>query len=341
MLGARLVRAVHSKWQLREVMVDFWSNHFNVFARKGPVGALLPHYEREVIGRHALGRFSDLLLATAKSPAMLFYLDNWRSTAGRARRRGGINENYARELLELHTLGIDGGYTQEDVGQVARVFTGWTLESRHRPAFSFRGRWHDTGRKRVLGERVRGEGIEQGEWLLLQLARRPETARLISRKLAARFVADDPPPELVERAARRFLASDGEIAELLRVILLSPEFADAENRKLKTPLRFATSALRATDGDADGDPIALHAIARLGEAPYFWRTPDGHPESAEHWVDPAAMLERMQLAFALAADRLPGAWLGKAWPHASSRARGLSRSEALAVALSAPEFQWA
>lgn len=172
--GARLVRAVHGRFGLREVMLDFWSNHFSVFGRKSLVGALLPHYERDVLTPHVLGRFEDLLLAVARSPAMLVYLDNWSSTADdlprvvrrRVRGGGGINENYARELLELHTLGVDGGYDQGDVVEVARVFTGWTLESRRNPVFRFRPVLHDGGSKRVLGDRVRGAGVEQGEWLL-------------------------------------------------------------------------------------------------------------------------------------------------------------------------------
>jgi uncharacterized protein (DUF1800 family) len=224
--GARLVRAAHDERGLREVMVDFWSNHLSVFALKGPVGGLLPHYAREVIEPHALGRFPDLLLASARSPAMLFYLDNWLSTApGRVfrRGRGGINENYARELLELHTLGIDGGYTQDDVVQTARVFTGWSLESRRDPSFRFRPFLHDGGAKTVLGARVPGSGVEEGEALLERLALHPSTARHLARKLCARFVCDAPPPALVERAAQRYLGSAGEIRPVLREILLSRE----------------------------------------------------------------------------------------------------------------------
>jgi uncharacterized protein (DUF1800 family) len=348
-VGARIVRAVHGRQQLREVMIDFWSNHFSVYSRKPTVSALLPHYQREVIERHALGRFGDLLLATARSPAMLFYLDNWISTAPQRNRRrraprraGGINENYARELLELHTLGIDGGYSQDDVREVARVFTGWTVASRQQPTFRFRERVHDPGRKVVLGQRVPGDGIEEGEALLARLARHPSTARFIAFKLARRFVADEPPPALVEQAARRFLETAGDIPSVLANLLRSPEFADPENHKLKTPFRYAVSAIRATGGETDGRPPVLRAFGRLGELPYAARTPAGFPEATAHWIDPAAMLERMGLAFALAAGRVRGTRLGTGWPESTpAEIPGLRRSQNLAVAIAAPEFQWA
>jgi uncharacterized protein (DUF1800 family) len=319
-VGARLVRAVHGRFALREVMVDFWSNHFSVFARKGFVGALLPDYQRRVLEPHALGRFEDLLLAVARSPAMLVYLDSWRSTAPpsgrhrlpRGRARGGINENYARELLELHTLGVDAVYSQADVVEVARVFTGWSLESRSKPVFRFRDALHDAGRKRVIGERVAGHGIEEGERLLRLLARHPATTRHLSRKLVQRFVADTPPPSLVARAERRFLDTDGDVRKLLEVILLSPEFVDPAHRKLKTPFRYPVSALRACGGSTTGRPGSLLAVGRLGELPYFARTPAGFPEEAHHWVNPGALLERMSFAFALAHGSVPGSRAGSA-----------------------------
>jgi len=351
-VGSRVVRAVHGRFGMREVMLDFWSNHFSVFGRKNLVGALLPHYERDVLQPHVLGRFEDLLLAVARSPAMLIYLDNWISSApnlsrrvrrrARVRGRGGINENYARELLELHTLGVDGGYDQQDVVEVARVFTGWTLESRHDPVFRFREVLHDPGQKRVLGRRVRGEGIEQGEGLLRRLARHPATAHHVSRKLAARFVADEPPPGLVRRGARRFLETEGDLREVLAVLLLSPEFADPGHRKLRTPLRLVAGALRATDGETDGSRRGVRAIGRLGELPYFSRTPAGFPEAAQHWVDPGSLLERMNLAFALAGGRLRGTRLGPVFPATvaklpETRARF---AEVQALAIASPEFQW-
>jgi uncharacterized protein (DUF1800 family) len=243
------------------------------------------------------------------------------------RGRGGINENYARELLELHTLGIDGGYTQDDVVQVARALTGWSLESRRDPVFRFRPFLHEDGAKTVLGARVEGSGIEEGETLLARLALHPGTARHLSRKLCARFVCDAPPAALVERAARRYLESRGEIRPVLREILLSPEFAHPANVKLKTPLRLFASALRAHAGETDGGAPALLLLARLGEVPWFARTPKGFPEEAERWLDPGSLLARMSLGFALAGTRLGG-----------TRAPG---GEAAALAIAAPEFQWA
>ena len=348
MAGVRLVRAVHGEHGPREVLIDFWANHFNVFGRKGLIGGLLPHYQRDVLERFALARFEDLLIAVAESPAMLVYLDNWLSTAPRGRvrrrvRRGGINENYARELLELHTVGVHGGYTQQDVVEVARVFTGWTLESRRKPVFRFRERLHDPGPKRVMGEPVRGDGRQEGLGLLRRLARHPSTARFVSAKLARRFVADDPPPALVERAAVRFLETQGEIRQVVATILLSPEFADAEQRKLKTPLRFTASALRATGGETDGSARMLLAQARVGELPYFARAPTGHPEEMAKWVDPGALLERMALAFALAHGHVRGTRLGSELPPGTAVANGetADRRQRVALALAAPEFQWA
>ncbi len=352
--GARVVRAVHGRDGLREVMADFWANHFSVDARKGIVGGLLPHYQREAIDRHALGRFDDLLLAVAKSPAMLFYLDNWSSTAATARRppgpgagdrpprSRGINENYARELMELHTLGIDGGYTQDDVISVARALTGWSLESRRSPVYRFHAFLHDAGQKRVLGEALSGDGEAEGEALLRRLARHPATARHVSRKLVARFVADRPPQALVDRAAARFLETEGDIPSVLRAVLLAPALADPSNRKLKTPLRLFASALRASGGSTDGSEETLLALARMGELPFFARTPAGFPEASERWIDPGAVLERMKLAFALARGSLSGARLG-AERFAPAVSRGAAPPEgplATAVALAAPEFQW-
>jgi uncharacterized protein (DUF1800 family) len=307
MAGARIVRAVHGPRGLHEVLVDFWSNHFSVDARKGIVGGLLPHYQREVLDRHAFGRFEDLLLAVVKSPAMLFYLDNWSSTAatglprfGGGRRSRGINENHARELLELHTLGIDGGYTQQDVIETARTLTGYSLESRKRPAYRFHGFLHDGGSKTVLGVPVTGEGEAEGEGLLRRLARHPATARHLSRKLAVRFLGDGPPPDLLERVARRFLETEGDVPSVLREILLSKALAEPSRRKLKTPLRLYASALRESGGEASGDADTLFDLARLGELPFFARTPAGHPEESGRWIDPGAVLERMRLGLALA-----------------------------------------
>ncbi len=346
MAGVRVVRAVYGRRELQEVMVDFWANHFSVFALKGPLGAMLPHYERVVLRPHALGRFEDLLVAAARSPAMLFYLDNWLSSAegsrGRGRRRSaGINENYARELLELHTVGVTGGYSQRDVVEVARTFTGWTLRSRRDPGFVFRGRLHDPGPKRVLGEAVRGDGIDEGEGLLRRLARHPATARHISQKLARRFVSDRPPEGLVSRLSEVFLEREGEIREVLRVLLLSPEFVAPEHRKLKTPLEFMASAVRVTAGETDGGRGVLSALRRLGEVPFLARTPAGYPDSVQHWIDPGAMLERIEVALALGAGRVSGTRLGAVYPTGvRTVAPELPLERRSALTLASAEFQW-
>lgn len=356
--GARLVGAVHGPHGLHEVMVDFWANHFSVDARKPMLGPVLPHYLQQVLRPHALGSFDQLLLANARSPAMQIYLDNWNSTAPlddmarsqrRRRRRlrrgpGGINENYARELLELHTLGVHGGYDQRDVVEVARVFTGWSIESRRNPVYRFYDELHVGGSKRVLGHRFAEAGEAEGRRLLRRLALHPSTADHLATKLVQRFVADAPPGPLVERARRRYLESEGQISEVLQVILLSPEFADRQNRKLKTPLRLFASALRTTGGATNGGPGALRALERMGEAPFGARSPAGYPETARAWVDPGALLERMNLAFSLEHGRIPGSYLGR---HDTWHADGLSRPaatrtgrEARAIALASRSFQW-
>jgi uncharacterized protein (DUF1800 family) len=345
----KLLRAIYSERQLDELMVDFWFNHFNVFAAKGATRGYVTEYERDVIRPHVLGRFRDLLEATAKSPAMLFYLDNWQSaaaagvptTASRERtaaasrripvRRGqtllpprqpsrpavptrqaprGINENYARELMELQTLGVDGGYTQKDVQEVARAFTGWTIERpRLGGGFRFEPRLHDDGEKIVLGHRIKaGGGESDGERVLDILARHPSTSRFIATKLVRRFVSDDPPPSLVERAARRFRDTDGDIREVVRTIVTSPEmFAPAAYRaKVKTPFEFVVSAMRAT-GAESSSAVALAAAARdLGMPLYMCQPPTGYADRAGAWVNTGALLNRMNFAVALTGNRLRG-----------------------------------
>jgi uncharacterized protein (DUF1800 family) len=309
--GQRVVRAVHAERQLEEVMVDFWINHFNVFARKSAVPMVLPQYEAGIRER-AFGQFEDLLLFTAQSPAMLIYLDNFKSSREfpehrlrRAERRGrtprvkGLNENYARELLELHTLGVDGGYTQADVVEVARVLTGWSVERPERTPggqrgeFVFRDRMHDPDDKRVLGQKVPGNGIDEGTWLLRMLARHPSTARHLSTKLCRRFVSDDPPAALVGRVARMFQETEGNTREVLRAIFLSPEFADPENRKLKTPVEFVASSVRQAGGETDGGKPVLFVLQQLGEPSLHCAAPTGFPDTLEAWLDPGAMLERI------------------------------------------------
>ncbi len=348
-VGARIVRAVHSQHQLFEVMVGFWSNHFSVYGPTNLVAELCADYEERVIRPHALGRFEDLLITVAKSPAMLVYLDNFRSKLARFGRDGrqqdwtGINENYARELLELHTLGIDGGYTEGDVGAAARIFSGWTIRGRDDPDFEFRKRWHDPAATEILGQRVEASGLEQGMDLLRRLARHESTARFVSFKLAQRFVADDPPARLVEAASRVFLATDGDIPSVLREILLAPEMSDPAARKFKTPFRFAISAIRATAGATDGGDRTLWELGRLGGLPYHSRTPDGHGETQADWLSPAGMAARMAFAFELARGHIKGTSIGTEVLGdiaLTPSAIGLRGFERAAVAISSPEFQW-
>jgi uncharacterized protein (DUF1800 family) len=335
MQAARITRAVMSERQLEEVMVDFWFNHFNVYAQKGAVRWMLPAYEREAIRPHALGPFRDLLLATARHPAMLFYLDNWLSTRAdltlpggpNGPRRMGLNENYARELMELHTLGVDGGYTQQDVIEVARCFTGWTIDRPQQGGgFLFRTIAHDRGEKHVLGQAIpAGGGLQDGERVIDILVRHPATARFIATKLARRFVSDDPPPALVERAAATFQRTDGNIRAVLLTIFTSPEFWSAETyrAKIKTPLEVVVSAVRTLDGrigpapageagaggegPAGGGIVLAREVAKLGEPLYEAQPPTGYPDRAEAWVNTGALLGRMNFALGLAHNRFRGA----------------------------------
>jgi uncharacterized protein (DUF1800 family) len=325
MQAARITRAIASDRQLAEVMVDFWFNHFNVYAQKGAVRWMLPAYEREAIRPHALGRFRDLVRATARHPAMLFYLDNWLSTradfvvpgGANAGRRMGLNENYARELMELHTLGVDGGYTQQDVVEVARCFTGWTIDRPQQGGgFIFRPAAHDRGAKRVLGQVIpAGGGQQDGEHVIDILVRHEATARFIATKLARRFVSDDPPAALVERTAATFRRTDGDIRATLETIVTSPEFwsAEAYRAKIKTPLEVVASAVRALDGRLVADPVGDGGIAlarevgKLGAPLYEAQPPTGYPDRAEAWVNTGALLGRMNFALGLAQNRVRGA----------------------------------
>jgi uncharacterized protein (DUF1800 family) len=385
--ASRILRAVYSERQLQEVLVDFWSNHFNVFAGKGADRWLLVSYDRDTIRPHTLGKFSDLLLATAQSPAMLFYLDNFQSVSpnastARARmgqrpqgglralfldqlmrgnavaRRGasnpnalgvegtgmpagnmpqspaqkaaqqqrrprGINENYARELMELHTLGVDGGYTQRDVQEVARCFTGWTIfaprglgnrgggamAASEPGKFYFNARLHDDGEKIVLGHKIpAGGGVKDGLLVLDILAHHPATAKFIATKLARRFVMDEPTPQLVERIAQAFTRSDGDIRETLRTVFASPEFnsPDSYRAKIKTPFELAVSAIRTLGGETNGGPGLHQWIAKMGEPLYGYQAPTGYPDKAENWVNTGALLERLNFGLALASNRIPG-----------------------------------
>jgi len=310
-----IARHVASERQLHEVMVDFWTNHFNVCLRKGAVRWLAGDYLERAIRPHALGRFEDLLVATARHPAMLVYLDNHRSVAegaGGPAPNAGLNENYARELLELHTVGVDGGYTQRDVVEVARILTGWT-SSNHRSGepvrFVFREAWHDDGEKTVMGrEFPAGGGEREGLELLSFLAHHPSTARFLARKLLTRFVADEPPEECVEPVAERYLASDTDIAETLRAVIRCPVLWEPENRgaKVKTPLELVVSTIRAVDGDLTGEPGPARASAALLQPVLMEPVPTGYPDVAAEWTGAGAMLARMDFVGRLAAGEVDG-----------------------------------
>ncbi|HEV8533189.1 MAG TPA: DUF1800 domain-containing protein [Methylomirabilota bacterium] len=327
--AAKLTRAVMSERQLEEVMTDFWFNHFNVDVRKGAVKWMVADYERTAIRPYALGKFRDLLLATARHPAMLFYLDNWMSTrpdlvvvfGPNKGRKMGLNENYAREIMELHTLGVDGGYTQEDVLEVARAFTGWSIERpREKGTFLFQTAAHDQGAKKVLGHVLPAFGGEQdGIRVIDILSRHPATARFIATKLVRRFVSDEPPPALVERAAQTFRDTDGDIRKVVATIVSSPEFfsAGAYGAKIKKPIELVASAVRAAGGEIapPGEPgsqqvgggLALAMqVAKLGEPLYQQQPPTGYPDVAEAWVNTGALLNRLNFALALAQNRIPG-----------------------------------
>jgi uncharacterized protein (DUF1800 family) len=373
--ASRILRAVYSERQLQEVMVDFWSNHFNVFAGKGADRWLLTSYDRDTIRPNALGKFSDLLLATAQSPAMLFYLDNFQSVSpdaqlgprggmggrpnqqrrglfggllGRSpdsaqqqqaggqprpnqqKQRRGINENYARELMELHTLGVDGGYTQKDVQEVARCFTGWTIFAprgaaaatqamRNGPradmlrenagSFFFNERAHDDGEKIVLGRKIpAGGGVKDGLMVLDILAHSPATAKFVATKLVRHFVSDTPPAGLVDRVAATFTKSDGDIRETLRAIFSSPEFnsPEAYRAKIKRPFELAVSAIRTLGAETNGGPQLHQWIARMGEPLYGLQTPNGYSDTAESWVNTGGLLERLNFGLTLASNRIPG-----------------------------------
>ena len=317
LIDSRLYRALYSNRQLEEVLVDFWLNHFNVFNGKGPTRLLLTSYERDAIRPHALGRFRDMLLATARHPAMLYYLDNWQSQAVREDlpvppngRRPGLNENYGRELMELHTLGVDGGYTQDDVIAVARAFTGWTIYDVNRIAeFQFNPAFHDRKEKIVLGHKIPAGGGEQdGVQVIDILARHPSTARYISKKLAQRFVADVPPQSLVDRMAKTFTETGGDLRAVVDTMLTSREFLSegAWHAKLKSPFEMVVSAVRGLGANVT-DPTALaQRIADLGQPLYGKAEPTGYSTTSDAWSNSAAFLGRINFAGALAAGQIEG-----------------------------------
>jgi len=318
LIDNKLYRALYSNRQLEEVLVDFWLNHFNVFNGKGPARMLLTSYERDAIRPNVLGKFRDLLLATARHPAMLHYLDNWQSQAPREDlapppanvRRPGLNENYGRELMELHTLGVDGGYTQDDIIAVARAFTGWTIYDPNRIAeFQFNPAFHDRKEKTVLGRRIPAGGGEQDGVLVIDiLAAHPSTARFISKKLAQRFVADDPPASLVDGMAKTFTATGGDLRAVVETMLMSREFLSegAWQAKLKSPFEMVVSAVRALGADVT-DPTALgQRITELGQPLYGKAEPTGYSTTADAWANSAGFLGRINFAGALAAGQIDG-----------------------------------
>ncbi len=303
---ARLLRATKSNHQLQEVMVDFWYNHFNVYQNKGLTRLWVGAYEEQAIRPHVFGKFRDLLGATARHPAMLFYLDNWQNTAPNNRPRGrfkGLNENYARELMELHTLGVDGGYTQEDVINLAKIFTGWGFR---RPGnkikngynFYFNSQRHDFTNKVFLGKQIQGSGIAEGEQALDILAKHPATARYISYKLAQYFVTDKPPKTLVENLSKRFLATDGDIKAVLETLFKSPEFWDTKyyNTKFKTPYQYVISSIRATNTPITDFPRINSILHRMGMSIYGNQSPDGYKNTQEIWLNPHGINWRLSFA---------------------------------------------
>jgi uncharacterized protein (DUF1800 family) len=335
LVQAKLLRAIYSDRQLEQVMTDFWFNHFNVFVGKGPERVLLTNYEQDVIRPHALGKFEDLLLATAKSPAMLFYLDNWMSEGPNSlqglgipkhpspyaphyppgspyvkrKQNNGLNENYGRELLELHTLSVNGGYSQRDVTEVAKVFTGWTIEKPYEGlGFKYDPRMHEPGPKFVLGHKIKPKGEDEGKEVLHLLATSPQTAHFISLKLAQRFVSDDPPPMLVDRMAKTFQKKKGDIREVLTTLFQSPEFwaADTYRAKVKTPLEFVASAVRATGADVDDAMPLARQIANMGMPLYGAQPPTGYSMKADTWVSSSALLNRMNFALGLTGGKVRG-----------------------------------
>jgi uncharacterized protein (DUF1800 family) len=342
---AKLFRAVYSNRQLEEVLVDFWYNHFNVDVAKNLQQTqnlehlLIGAYERDAIRPHVFGHFKDLLLATARHPAMLYYLDNWESVAPGAFEVGpfapnrgivngvpnsiipspvarlahGLNENYGREVMELHTLGVNGGYTQADVIAVARCFTGWTVSNPETPEFTFAPFMHDFGAKTVLGHQIpAGGGERDGLQVIEILAHHPSTARFISRALAQRFVADDPPPALVNRMAQTFAQTDGDLRAVMKTMFTSPEFfsAGAWQSKIKSPLEMVVGAVRAVGGEVSDTYSLVQKVADMGEPLYSKLEPTGYPNTGDLWLSTASIMGRVNFSTALASGLVPGVKLG-------------------------------
>ena len=342
LMAERLTRDIYSNAQLEEVMTDFWLNHFNIYLRKNEAMPFyLPSYARDVVRPHALGKFEDLVEAVAHSPAMLVYLDNAESIGphslaverekmAQARRPDaqrkapdGLNENYARELMELHTLGVNGGYTQADVIEAARILTGWTVDKPFRTAdFQFNPNRHEPGTKRVMGQKFKDNGEKEGRDLLHFLVTRPATAQFISRELAIRFVSDDPPQALVDRMAKAYMSSGGDIPAVLRALFHSPELWQASDfrAKVKTPLEFVVSAARASNADVQNYEPLINALNQMGMPLYGCIPPTGWDWKESTWVSTGALVDRMNFALNLAASRLPG--ITVAWSQAIDNMSG-------------------
>ncbi|MEE9477600.1 MAG: DUF1800 domain-containing protein [Roseateles sp.] len=367
---ARLARALQSPAQLEEVLTEFWFNHFNVFAGKGPVSVLVADYEQRAIRPFVLGRFRDMLGATARHPAMLTYLDNAQSVVAgyepprrarrfldarpelKARQPTGLNENYARELMELHTLGVDGGYSQRDVTELARMLTGWGIDMRKALAgdtgdlYAFDPHKHDGGDKTWLGQSIRGAGQAEGERALDVLAAHPATARHLAFQFAQTFVADEPPPALVARLADNFKATGGDLRELTRTLIKSDEFwsREAYQAKFKTPYQYLVSSLRALDLPLAEPRPLLAALAQAGQPLYGAQTPDGYKNTAAAWRSPEALTQRVQLATTLgqrsgiSAERL-SATLGASLSEPTRRTLATEPAgQQLALLLASPDF---
>lgn len=400
-ISQKILRAAYSENQLQELLTDFWFNHFNVSLSKNQCAAFIPAYERDVIRPHVLGKFETLLLATAQSPAMLAYLDNFSSTgpeenAGKRKgnrwkgmansqqsngdttlrakikkpKKRGLNENYAREVMELHTLGVDGGYTQEDVTQAARVLTGWTIypmsskgyglaakgamnKSRkgkleqkgfvHRGDFLFAANRHDSGEKTVLGKRFpAGGGYQEGVDLLKMFANHPSTAKFICRKLAVRFVNDNPDPGLVDKMSQTFTNTNGDIKQVLLTMVSSREFwsKEALHEKIKSPFELAISAVRNLNADIE-QPYQLYDwISRMGQKIYYYQAPTGFPDKAEYWVNTGALLNRMNFGLALATQRIPGIRVNlSALTQPPVTGSAATLGQVMGLHIGSPEFQ--
>jgi uncharacterized protein (DUF1800 family) len=348
LVANRIVRGVHSERQLQEVMTDFWFNHFNIYWDKGADRYMTTEFEMDVIRPRVLGKFQDLLLATAQSPAMLFYLDNHlssapqpevqaarkRPNANNNRRAPGINENYARELMELHTMGVDGGYTQKDVTEVARALTGWTIDQpKQNGSFVFRPQMHDHGEKTVLGQRIPANGgMQDGIRVIDILAHHPSTARFISTKLVRRFVSDNPPDSLVDKVAATYTKTDGDISEMLRTIFYSEEFNSPEafGQKMKSPFEYVVSSIRVLGGATSGGQQIGRLIGQMGQPLYQYQAPTGFPDRADFWTSDGALIARLNFAVALTSGRMPDARVSL---------NGFKDAQAAALYIGSPDFQ--